>query len=362
MYEEKWCSQVADQVAENLNSGGVRVRFDEDVPLNSGGKTRYVEIYQKDDGEERLIDLSATYRNAKYLPPEVAAQLVADQIMSEESKPLMDTESYDLVKRHLNYFLISESLNGDYLCDKVYTVENGLAVVAALFVIGDKGVNFMPVRKGMLRKWGVSSKTVMNDARENSADQTPAVMGQLDETPLPVLAAAGVGPTSKLHIVTSKAKTFGASAILQPHVLEDVYDILGSDYYVMPYTSDFVFVIPDVGQDPIPLYYELGRNNLSLPREKVLSNFVYRYDYENGLELVKTEGMLRAIVTDMIDDCLSAHQAYIRKKLLVEDAMSCFGKRYVPNPYDDTFTDMEDGDTDVDRMAEAYIKDLKDLK
>lgn len=359
MYEEKWCSRVADQIAENLNSDSVR--FDEDVLLNSGGQIRYVEIY-KNDGEERLIDLSATYRNAKYLPPEVAAQLVADQILSEEPEPLMDTESYDLVKGHLNYFLISEVLNGDYLCDKVYTVENGLAVVAALFVIGDKGVNFMPVRKGMLRKWGVSSETVMNDARENSATQTPAVMGQLDETPLPVLAAAGVGPTSQLHIVTTNARTFGASAILQPHVLEDVYDILGSDYYVMPYASDFVFVIPDVGQDPIPLYYELSRNNLSLPREKILSTFIYRYDYENGLELVKTEGMLRAIVTDMIDDCLSAHQAYIRRKLLVEDAMSCFGKRYVPSPYDDTFTDMEDGDTDVDRMAEAYLKDLKDLK
>ena len=106
MYEEKWCNDVAEQIAENLNSDSVR--FDEDVLLNSGGQIRYVEIYQKDDGEERLIDLSATYRNAKYVPPEVAAQLVEDQIMSEEEpKPLMDTESYDLVKGHLNYFLIS---------------------------------------------------------------------------------------------------------------------------------------------------------------------------------------------------------------------------------------------------------------
>lgn len=154
------------------------------------------------------------------------------------------------------------------------------------------------VSNDMTEKWGISTEELHHISIENSEKYNPALLIDIESalfgTPENYLEIEGKTPKSPLLVLSNQKKSYGASVIANPAVLEKVADAVGGDYYVLPSSVHEVLICPkeivkEMGMTP----KELGKmvrevNQQEVSRDEVLSDHVYSYDKANKmLETVK---------------------------------------------------------------------------
>lgn len=74
----------------------------------------------------------------------------------------------------------------------------------------------------------------------------------------------------------------GAVTILYPGVIEEIADKLGGDYWILPYSTDFMIVVPDNEKNNRKIeLIEKAFPSLA-DREDFLSEKIYHYDVRSG--------------------------------------------------------------------------------
>ena len=108
-----------------------------------------------------------------------------------------------------------------------------------------------------------------------------------------ILQSAPFAETSfhhdRLYLLTNEASQGGAAFMLIPQVMEVLRNLIDSDYYVVPVSTQGVLIASKKGKFlPLVLKKMLSAENQKNAREDILSTYIYQYDrVVNGLKMLQ---------------------------------------------------------------------------
>lgn len=147
----------------------------------------------------------------------------------------------------------------------------------------------------LMQMWGVDMETMKQDTLENMAkdarlfsmmDMIPftisEVQGFEQTEPKDLLAGAeGNSLTEPMYVLTNQGKCGGAGVMFSHAVLEQVSELAGGDYYVLPSSVHELIIVP-AAQSPARAeeLQEMVRqvNQTAVAEDEILSDKVHRYD------------------------------------------------------------------------------------
>ena len=242
--------------------------------------TLYIDdLYDRhENGEDLgflLVDLANRYEEARHAP----------------APPTVDL-SWENVRDKLTVRLLEKNRNIDFLANMPYAdVGNGLALIVDINMGEDRGGDWrVAVNQGVMESLGVDKETLFITAMDDSMYIAPPVLTDMSmalfslekENLLDREEPLDPGAVSGMYVLTNEAGMLGASVLYYPDVKEQVAELLGSGYYVLPSSLHEVILVPDtMGHDEKGLCDMVKQANRTVVEPKdVLSDNVYHYDME----------------------------------------------------------------------------------
>ncbi len=214
---------------------------------------------------------------------------------TENSGLKIDLKDYDDVRPYLALRLANSTIHREIVSSCPSGDFLDLSTLACLHL--DNGLwkegeyHTFIIDWDMFNNWGVSREQLLLDAGTNAPFILPPSLQTLEDT----LACAGISPdgyssmepadclSSGLYVLTNKRGIYGASAILYPGLLEEIYQHLGA-FYVLPCSIHEVIIAPDnealTPSGLAEIVFHVNRDVLDM--DDYLSDSVY-YCGENGL-------------------------------------------------------------------------------
>ena len=246
------------------------------------------------DGTAPILNLDNYFR--EYIKgesiSEVLKQIAADYMSAEKQTEKLEhlfNFEWEHVKDLIGFQLMNQKLNKMMLSNSVYTPVVDLAKVYQIIIPFDEQcLGSTPVTKEIMASWNVSMEELEHKANENMMKRFPAKLVNMRERilenmigiPTRNLLAEGMTKISgDVYILTNQDGPQGASAMLYPGTLEQIRNMLGNDFYIVPDSTEEVIVIPkkrDV--NAVDLQSILKGTNSFVPEIEFLSDRVYEYN------------------------------------------------------------------------------------
>jgi hypothetical protein len=202
--------------------------------------------------------------------------------------------------------LVNEEANQHYLQDKPYTKIDDLAAVYQIVLSKfDGGTASITINDKLAEIYGMDSDDLHRIAMDNMEALNPHVITSMNEIIVEMFAkdiaendgidisearnmARAMIPSDELEdntmmVITNESRVDGAAVILNDDVRQEIAEVMGGDYFVLPSSIHEVIVIPKLdGVD----YRELegmvqSINSGEVKPEERLSDHVYEYDSKN---------------------------------------------------------------------------------
>lgn len=230
----------------------------------------YFEKFQKKESLESIVQhILSVYRDVRV----------------EHSWETEQLKDYESMKEKIVYKLIHAEKNKELLENVPHIPYLDLAVVFyALLEIHLSGTATLLITNDILKLWGVQTVQIYRDAVWN----TPRLLAPEFQTMRDVIADI-LGETNReegddfLYVLTNRLRSFGAACMLYEHVLEDIGNQLGENFYVIPSSVHEVLIVPESKSpnrsDLEEMIEEI--NDTQVAEEEILS---YRAYYFNRKE------------------------------------------------------------------------------
>ena len=232
----------------------------------------YYELYQMTKDLDAVIDMLA----------ELYRSLPAIQV---DEKKLFD---FSTVKIRITMKLVNTEKNRAFLETVPHIPFQDLSIVYFYFM-GNAGNRFMdmPVNDDLIRRWGVDTLTLHQQAMANynrllpikfgSLDQLLLERGLLDKEDSAVLSDDGW--SEALYYLTNEFSAGGAVLMTCKNLMDKIADFLGEDFYILPSSTHEVLLLPE---SKAPSKEELDQriqevNREALEPEDYLSDHAYYY-------------------------------------------------------------------------------------
>jgi hypothetical protein len=198
---------------------------------------------------------------------------------------------FEGVREKIIYQLVNYEMNRESLENRPYFRVYDLA--AAFYVLLDvkeQGMITFAVDNSHMELWNITERELYQCAMENTPRLLEASFGCIDDVIREIQACFSLEKEEDLeeheegnndmYILSNHVKNRGASAILYPHILEMIGEMLKSDYYILPSSIHEVIILPaGVGiqkSDLVQMVREI--NTTQVEEEEVLSQNVYYFD------------------------------------------------------------------------------------
>lgn len=143
------------------------------------------------------------------------------------------------------------------------------------------------IRNSHLEMWGITRKELYGDAKRNTPGIRPPRLQPVREI-LQELAGEAEGGIADLmlgdmpamYVLGNGNRMFGAAAMLYEGILEDVSEILGDGFLLLPSSIHEVILVP-AGDAEMCGEMVHSINAAQVPEEEILTNSVYRFSREN---------------------------------------------------------------------------------
>lgn len=179
----------------------------------------------------------------------------------------INVRDYDSMKELLTVELERSELNGEYLSRGIFEKQPIGALVPYLRLGQEDQVVMIRLGKEVLEDCGVNQRTLMEQAMKNTIKLNPPVVMPVDTN--------GMFP---YFILSNREGKNGATAITYPGMLEQLREIAGMDYYVIPANVHEVLIVGKTPNAPIKYLREaLKQRNREEDVDLMLSNHVYEY-------------------------------------------------------------------------------------
>ncbi|MBE5938751.1 MAG: hypothetical protein E7265_12120 [Lachnospiraceae bacterium] len=191
-------------------------------------------------------------------------------------------EYYEKVKPHLGYKLINYEMNRELLKEIPHKCYLDLAIVCYCNIVDDRiGKGTILIRNEHLDIWKVEKDIIIRDSLKNMPSLFPAdvinmadLLKELYDDPAQLIC--GKLP---MYVLTTKARMYGAAAILYSGQLEAIAREVEDDFYLLPSSIHEIIILPKkYATDEEHLSQMVDEiNHEQLDIEEVLSNHAYLY-------------------------------------------------------------------------------------
>lgn len=191
-------------------------------------------------------------------------------------------EYYEKVKLHLGYKLINYEMNRSLLKDVPHKRYLDLAIVCYCNIVDDRiGKGTILIRNEHLDIWKIEKDTLIRDSLRNMPVMFPAeiinmadLLKELYDDPAQLIC--GKMP---MYVLTTRARMYGAAAILYSGQLEAIAREVEDDFYLLPSSIHEIIILPKkYGTDEEYLSQMVDEiNHEQVDIEEILSNHAYLY-------------------------------------------------------------------------------------
>lgn len=217
--------------------------------------------------------------------------------------PLEALGEYDRIKNNIICCLVNREGNKKRLMDKPFTPVEDLAVTYHIRMKKEKnGISSIVITNKMMDAYGVDAATLHEQAMANMEKILPAIISPLSELMMDSMVSDFMNkyhvskaearekvemaisedvlePSSEMLCITNNRGINGAACIVSPKVQQEVAEMIGGDYYVLPSSVHEVLAVPKNGDLSCEELKELVQsvNGYKVPEYEVLSDHVYEY-------------------------------------------------------------------------------------
>ena len=191
-------------------------------------------------------------------------------------------EYYEKVKPHLGYKLINYEMNRSLLKEVPHKRYLDLAIVCYCNIVDDRiGKGTILIRNEHLDIWKIEKDTLISDSLRNMPVMFPAeiinmadLLKELYDDPAQLIC--GKLP---MYVLTTRARMYGAAAILYSGQLEAIAREVEDDFYLLPSSIHEIIILPKkYGTDEEYLSQMVDEiNHEQVDIEEILSNHAYLY-------------------------------------------------------------------------------------
>ena len=204
-----------------------------------------------------------------------------------------DPSDWENVRCKVGYYILNAELNDERLKDKVYKSVGEFAKAYMIFMdLNGSGFNFTLITQDLMQEWGISMEELDETAEMNMTMRFPPVLLSMEEdtkrkqTGRPAVNYLRQGKKLKqdmMYVLTNRGRLHGASVIFYPGLIEKVRKILGKDFYIIPFSTEEIVIVPKKNDiRGFVLEEILMENNAMKMPNYILSNHMYEYDEESG--------------------------------------------------------------------------------
>lgn len=281
---EKFCFNIQKAIEKHCKEG-VKVNL-QTVRKVNGITLKGITIAGDSSNIMPTLYLDKYYREYEEgMPFEEVVDLFLEEYERAGVKEDFDIQffsDYEKVMPHLAFKLVHYEMNKELLAQIPHKPFLDLAIVC-FCDIKDKriGHGSILIRCEHLDLWKVTEEQLIQDAMSNMPKLYPAdfmnmaeVLRELYKDPANLLAIS-----LPMFVLTNKERLNGAASILYEGQLEQIGNILGNDYYILPSSIHEVIILPkSKGTDENYLSQMVDEiNHEQLAREEILANHAYFY-------------------------------------------------------------------------------------
>ena len=189
------------------------------------------------------------------------------------------------IQHKIVYKLIHSERNRELLQTLPHIPYLDLSIVFyILFDVDETGIATIPIANNLLQMWNIDLESLYKIAHANTARLLPAMF-----RPMHVVVEELTGVPLKeipekdfMFVLSNSLRNFGASCILYDDILPQIAGQLGESFFILPSSIHEVIIVPEsecpTKKDLSEMISEINQTQVDL--EEVLSDRVYRYDYE----------------------------------------------------------------------------------
>lgn len=200
----------------------------------------------------------------------------------EAAMKIISIEGYEELKTKLIVRLINAGRNKELLEHAAHKKILDLALIACIPISETKAV---AISESLMDELEISGEELIRDALENTAAVRPKTIKTLTDQMLeiePDLADEfGSIPRDEddMIVVTNQMIRYGAAALMYPGTLEEVSEMVGGDYYILPSSVHEVIILkPELAPDVAELNAMIcSINQVEVMDEDQLADHAYYY-------------------------------------------------------------------------------------
>ena len=282
---------VRCEIQENLKNNGVRlVGLEFHKPDSTVSPVLYMESYYEDIKQGKEVGMVMQDIANSYIQHERSSRAITEH-------SLMD---YEYVRQWIEPVLLNTADNREMLAQMPYRKMADLSLFYSV-VFPDQGDDMrasMKIKSDHMAYWGVSEQDLYTQAITNIESKETNTLFPMDS----VLVAMLTGRESSrnllkaapgehmqplpdgMYVLTNEQKTYGASLLAVPGIMEKVNQLFPDGYYILPSSVHETIILPKPCGIPVKELGEMVRdiNRTQVSREERLSDCVYEYDKEKS--------------------------------------------------------------------------------
>ena len=187
--------------------------------------------------------------------------------------------NYAEVKTRLFVKLSSGERNSTVLNNVVGTTYHDLIITCHLLLDDDGDqIASVAIQKEWLKKWHVEEEQLIHDAIDSGEKLFPAYIRKLYE----LIGICCDEPGILMVVITNNRFINGAVTILYPGILNQVADMIGGNYYIIPSSIHDMIAVSygnDIySEDLNQMIVSVNSDKSCVPENEVLSYHAYHYD------------------------------------------------------------------------------------
>ena len=246
-----------------------------------------------------LNQLYEAYKTQPSVTMETVCRKIADIVLEAPIQvDLKAILNYENVKDKLFIRVSSAEANKDMLANVPHQLKEDLAITYHVAVsMDEEGLSSMLIKNDLLKQYGITAEQLHEDAMKSSprimapeVSSMGAIMEELVEKDLFMMSPEeremlqeSIRESAQMptfFVVTNQQRIDGAGALFYPEVMDNLGELLGQDYFILPSSIHQMLVLPDNGEvsaDELRMMVTEVNATQVAPAER-LTNDVYHFD------------------------------------------------------------------------------------
>ncbi len=222
---------------------------------------------------------------------------VRDSMPAEELLQKFQMNRYEYVKDFITCSIINKKANSSLLKKVPHKNIEDLSIIYQVEHDIPGGEMHAKITNQMLEQWNISKGELYGTALENMQRIKPPVFKRMGDIIINMIGEEaeeqGLNlfvdeeafrnlPEDQMYVLTNGSKSFGASSILYPDVLQKIGECLQDDFHILPSSIHELIIVPKSRSLEARELGEMVReiNATQVEPEEVLSDRAYEYNRE----------------------------------------------------------------------------------